>query len=408
MLVVGGSIAGLFAAIALRSRGFDVQIYERAGEALANRGAGIATHRALYDAVRTAGVELRDDMGVHCDGRLVLDRSGAVVGKLDARQLMTSWGLIYRFLRAQVPDAVVHNDRALVGIEAEGAGIRARFENGGDARGDWLIGADGSRSTVRQLVAPEIPFRYCGYFAWRGLFDETRIDAAVAQQLAHRLTLNMAPGGHWLGYLVAGPGDEIRPGQRRYNWAWYRTAAQGIYEDHLTDATGVFHENGIPHGLVRREFVAGLQEEAGAHLAPQLRSIIASTPQPFVQGIYDLGCERLVYDRVALVGDAAFTARPHVGLGVSKAAEDAVSLAAALDAPDALTAWERQRLAYGRAVLAWGRDLGSYCGPAPPDAAARAKAHHHQRPEVLMAETAAVDPARCLARYGWRHPRTDV
>jgi len=404
ILVVGGSIAGLFAAIALRRRGFDVQVYERAGEALANRGAGIATHQALYDAVRAAGMELRDEMGVHSDGRIVLDATGTVIAKLDTRQVMTSWGLIYRFLREQIPAVVLHDDHALVGIETDRDGVRARFANGREASGDWLVGADGTRSTVRQLVAPEISSRYCGYFAWRGLFEETRIAPAVREALAHHLALNMAPGGHWLGYFVAGAGDEIRPGERRYNWAWYRTAARETYEDHLTDATGVFHENGIPHGLVRRRFVDLLQEQAHAQLAPQLRAIVAATPQPFLQGIYDLGCERLIYGRVVVIGDAAFTARPHVGLGVSKAAEDAVTLADALAGERALVAWERDRLAYGRAVLDWSRDLGSYCGPAPRDATTRAKAHRHQQPEVLMTETAAVDPARFLARYGWPGP----
>ncbi len=396
-------MAGLFAAILLRSRGWDAHVYERAGEALANRGAGIATHNALYDAVRSAGIELRDEMGVASRGRVVFDASGAVIGKLDMPQIMTSWGLIYRFLRAQIPDAQYHHGHALVGLEPSSKGIRAVFDNGTRAVGDWLIGADGSRSTVRRLVAPEVGCDYCGYFVWRGLFDEDRIDPPVLAQVADRLALNMAPGGHWLGYLVAGPEDVVEPGQRWYNWGWYRTAGPDRYREHLTDAGGTFHENGIPHDLIRRHFVDAMREEARRSLAPQIQSIIGATPQPFLQGIYDLGCERLVHDGVVLIGDAAFTARPHVGMGVSKAAEDAAALAPALGDQGRMARWERERIRYGRAVLEWSRDLGSYCGPDPRDEAARAKARRHQRPEVLMAETAASDPSPYLARY---RPRT--
>ena len=81
VIIIGGSMAGLFAATALRNLGYDAQIYERAGEALANRGAGIATHDELYAAVRAAGMELRDEMGVRSKGRIMFERDGSVIGR---------------------------------------------------------------------------------------------------------------------------------------------------------------------------------------------------------------------------------------------------------------------------------------------------------------------------------------
>jgi 2-polyprenyl-6-methoxyphenol hydroxylase-like FAD-dependent oxidoreductase len=102
---------------------------------------------------------------------------------------------------------------------------------------------------------------------------------------------------------------------------------------------------------------------------------------------------------VLLVGDAAFTARPHVGLGVSKAAEDATTLAAVLTAPEqraALAEWEAQRLRYGRAAMRWGQELGSYI-KAPADTPEfRAKAEYYARPDVLMTVTAASEPSQYL------------
>ena len=146
--------------------------------------------------------------------------------------------------------------------------------------------------------------------------------------------------------------------------------------------------------------MAKTNEKFHAAGSTYMQAVIAATARPFLQPIYELGCDRLVYDRVVLIGDAAFTARPHVGMGIWKAAQDASTLAAALDAPDAptaLTAWEQQRLAYGRAVMQWGRDLGSYIGPPPQDDAHRAKAEYYQRPEVLMSATAASDPSAFLS-----------
>lgn len=392
-------MAGLCAGVALHHLGLDVHVFERASEELASRGAGIATHDELYASLEGAGVHLRDEMGVRSAGRLLLAQDGSEVARLAMPQVMTSWGLMYRFLRAQMPDARYHNGYVLENLAQHASGVTARFVNGKTFDADWLIGADGTRSAVRQCVAPEVPVHYCGYFGWRGLIDEARLPADVLEQVAYRMTLCLAPGGHWLGYLVAGPADDLTPGRRWYNWGWYRTADAMRLRDHLTDAAGTWHEHGIPHPLIRRELVESMRAEAHALLAPQIRTIIDATAQPFIQGMFDLGCEKLVHGRVCLIGDAAITARPHIGLGVSKAAADATSLADALAADDtagALAVWEQQRLAYGHAALRFSRDLGSYIGPAPVTDERRRKAEYHQRPDVLLAATAPSEPRRWL------------
>ena len=395
VIIIGGSMAGLFAAAALRNLGWQAAIYERAGEALANRGAGIATHDELYAAVRAAGIDLRDEMGVRSKGRIMFDRDGQLIGRHELPQIMTSWGLIYRFLRAQIADTDYHDGHTLSGIEHHGEGVTAVFDNGARVDGDWLLGADGTRSSVRAIVAPEAIAQYCGYFGWRGLIDEALIALSVLAEFDQRMAFGMAPGGHWLGYLVAGPDDALAPGRRWYNWGWYRTATLTQLHDHLTDASGHCHANGIPHDLIRAELVDAMRAESRAYLAPQIQTVIAATTRPFLQGMFDFCAPRLLYDRVALLGDAAATARPHCGLGVSKAAEDAASFAQALDQGDAALAdWQDKRLAYARATVAWSRDLGSYIGPQSDDPARRAKAEYHLRPEVLMAATATSEAQR--------------
>jgi 2-polyprenyl-6-methoxyphenol hydroxylase-like FAD-dependent oxidoreductase len=395
VLIVGGSMAGLFAAINLRNLGWDVQIFERAESELANRGAGIATHNELYAAVRSAGIELRDEMGVHSNGRVMFDRNGSVIASCDMQQIMTSWGLIYRFLREKIPNDCYHSAKSLLNIEQTENHVTAAFDDGTSATGDWLIGADGSRSTTRTQIAPEVVAKYCGYLGWRGLIDESLLSKEVHEQVAHQLAFSMAPGGHWLGYLVAGPNDALTPGQRWYNWGWYRTADDEALRQALTDANGKHYPLGIPHTLLRDEVVTAMRDESRAHLSPQANAIIEATAQPFIQGMYDFGVNQMRYGRTFLVGDAAFTARPHVGLGVSKAADDASKLAHALSSgaqSTALANWETERLRFGKAALQWGRDLGSYIGPEPSTQEQREKAAHYLKPETLITVTASIDP----------------
>jgi 2-polyprenyl-6-methoxyphenol hydroxylase-like FAD-dependent oxidoreductase len=88
-------------------------------------------------------------------------------------------------------------------------------------------------------------------------------------------------------------------------------------------------------------------------------------PQPFFQAINDLESQRLVFGRVALIGDAAFIARPHVGGGITKAAIDAQTLAEALEAQPnnidrALSTFEAKSLHFGKGVVDRSRGLGAY------------------------------------------------
>jgi 2-polyprenyl-6-methoxyphenol hydroxylase-like FAD-dependent oxidoreductase len=132
-----------------------------------------------------------------------------------------------------------------------------------------------------------------------------------------------------------------------------------------TDASGHRHGMAIPPPLIRREVVAALHREALEQLPPQHLDLLQAEPQPFFQAIYDLECERLVFGRAVLLGDAAFVARPHVGAGVTKAALDAQALADALqahgdDIAAALATYERERLTIGKRMVARARRLGAF------------------------------------------------
>ena len=87
------------------------------------------------------------------------------------------------------------------------------------------------------------------------------------------------------------------------------------------------------------------------------------TVQPLIQPIFDLESKKMVNNRILTLGDASFTARPHVGMGVTKAAIDAFSLSDYLNPitfESDLDKWEKERIKAGSFLVERSRDLGKY------------------------------------------------
>jgi len=392
-LVIGGSLGGLFAASLLRKAGWEADIFERVPEELAGRGAGIVTHPELLATLSRCAVEIDDSIGVEVPVRITLDASGRVIGELALKQIMTSWGRLYALLKARFPGDAYHPGHSLERIQETPDGVIAHFANGLRAQGDLLVGADGIRSTVRAQFLPSVTPQYAGYVAWRGLVEESAISAATHAMLFERFAFCLPPGEQMLGYPVAGAANTTRRGHRRYNFVWYRPAAEdSSLPELLTDESGYVHQASIPPPLIRRQVVARMQQDADTLLAPQFAEIVRLTQQPFFQPIYDVESPRLAFGRVVLVGDAAFVARPHVGMGVSKAAGDAVALADAVGAVDdigeALRRYEAARLGFGAAIIARARHLGAYMQAQIKTARERQMAERYRTPEAVMRETA--------------------
>ena len=111
---------------------------------------------------------------------------------------------------------------------------------------------------------------------------------------------------------------------------------------------------------------AEMRAAAETVLAPQFRDLIRLAGQPILQAIYDIESPRMAFGRVAIIGDAAFVARPHVGAGVTKAAQDALILARALSgassiedglAEDDWNGWKLATEAIGKRCQLVGDDL---------------------------------------------------
>ena len=391
ILVVGGSLGGLLAANLLLRGGHDVTVLERSPRSLQGRGAGIVTHAGLRAALAAAGVVIDETLGVAVDQRVVLGIDGQPVGTWAYPQILTSWGRLYALLRAALPEQRHRLNAAVAGVTALEGGVRVQLADGETLHADLLVAADGIRSTVRAQLLPALQPQYAGYVAWRGLCDESALSRHTRSSLFPYFGFGLPEGEQMIGYPVAGADDSTAVGRRRWNFVWYRPAAAGAELDALlTDADGVLHPEGIAPQQVSWRHIAAMRQAARDLLAPQFAEIVEKAAGPFLQPIFDLASPQLANGHLALLGDAAFVARPHIGMGVAKAADDAVALAACVAQHGATAKAVRQyqalRLPAGNALLLRARQLGAYL-----------EAHRHggqmqRSPHDVMHQT-AIDPS---------------
>jgi 2-polyprenyl-6-methoxyphenol hydroxylase-like FAD-dependent oxidoreductase len=395
-LVIGGSMSGLLAALALARRGWDVHVYERVETELAGRGAGIVAQPQLADVFHDIGIDPTVELGVPVEFRRSYGIDGRLMSEIRCPQILTSWDRIYRLLRDAFPSARYHRGKTLVEVTARAGSVTAQFADGETAEGDLLIGADGLRSTVRAQFLPEAVPLYAGYIAWRALIPEAALSPATHRDLFGYMAFCHPPGEQTLGYGVAGPDNDLRPGHRSYNLVWYRPADEDTELPRLlTDRAGTTHSISIPPPLIRAEVIDEMRQAAERLLAPQLREIVRLAVHPFIQPIYDVAASRMAFGRVAILGDAAFVARPHVAIGVAKAAEDALALAESIeqcgDVERGLVRFEALRIGVGHRVIERARHLGAYLQSRARNADERLRAEQHRAPAAVLAETAVLD-----------------
>jgi 2-polyprenyl-6-methoxyphenol hydroxylase-like FAD-dependent oxidoreductase len=390
-LVCGGSIGGLFCAAFLRGAGWETTVFERSRSELSGRGAGIVTHDLLVKLIEQAGASTTD-LGVQVADRVAFDLEGDRVATLPLPQVVTSWDRVHSLLRGLVPEGGYHLGKAISAYRDIGDRILVTCEDGSQTEVDLLIGADGFRSAVRAQMQPSVQPVYSGYVVWRCLAHEADLPDDVRAQIFDAFGFFLPQGTQILGYPIAGPGNDLRPGHRRYNFVWYAPVEHAELADMLTDATGTQHPVTIPPPLVRDEVLNRMQAFARARLSRPFLSILDRSERPFFTPIYDHLSPLFAEGRVALAGDSACVARPHVGMGVTKAAADAEALARHLSQPDVrsgLEAYGRERQAAAELALLTARRLGSYIFAAP-QTGTNLDGRSNPNLARIMAETAVV------------------
>lgn len=358
--MIGGSLGGLIAAVQLVDEGCDVSVFERSPTPLEGRGAGIVLHPVTTSLFEEHGLIDLDHVSSVARVLRYLSREGAVLLEERIAYRFTSYATLYTALVGFLEPERYHLGQELTDLRAAADGVHASFRDGRVEPFDLVVGADGIRSTVRSLLFPDVRPAYAGYVGWRGTLPEDRLPASSRDDLGGALTYHVGDRTHILSYEIPQPDDQ---GGRSMNWVWYRNVPAGEpLEALLTDRDGLLHDLSLPPGTVDDAFLQQLRIAARSLPSP-FRDLVLATPDPFVQVIVDVEVPAMVEGRVCIVGDAAFSLRPHIAAGTAKAAADARALGDALrraegDVEAALRRWEPGQFALGRATSERTRDVG--------------------------------------------------
>lgn len=349
VIVVGGGIGGLTAALALQRRGFRVSVFERADE-FREIGAGLIITANARHALRDLGV----------DGALAKRSScvpvihacdyatGAVKRSTKNRDIEERWGaatlqvhrgdlhdVLKEAVEANDPDAL-HAGYEFAALHQDESGVTATFTNGQTLLGEALIGADGNTSAVRSFVFPGKAAAFNGQVAYRALIPQSLIPERVREL---QMGMHAGPGRYMLFYALRGGSIMNLIGcGRATTWE-----AEGW---------------SIPAS--NEEF-----EAAYADFAPHLMELIRAIPngELFKWGLRDREpLTTWVDGRVAMLGDAAHPMTPFLGQGACIAVEDGLVLgrafAASSSVEEALQRYEVARRTRGTNVQLWSREEG--------------------------------------------------
>lgn len=340
VLIAGAGLGGLCAALALLSRGIDVEVYEQAAELkevgagvqISANGTGVLFALGLEDPVRHWGVRAVDkEIRLWNTGQVwsLFNRDGNAAAKAPIAERYTyPMFMLHRGdLHAMLVDAVqklkpsaIHLGHRAVDFAERGERVEIRFDGHPPATGDILVGADGLHSVVRKQLFGAAVARFTGQVAWRGLVP-------MEQLPEHQRRL---VGTNWIGPRAHVTCYPVHRGEI-FNFV-------GQVDRTDWSAEGWFHE--------------GSKDECHADFPgwhPEVKMMIDGSIRLFKWGLFlREPLARWSSDRVTLLGDACHATLPYLGQGANMALEDGYVLARCLaqwqeDPANALQRYEAAR-----------------------------------------------------------------
>ncbi|KAJ4352603.1 hypothetical protein N0V95_004108 [Ascochyta clinopodiicola] len=393
--IVGGSLGGLFAGVALKHlrKDLNIRILERNPTPLLHdQGAGVVAGRDVQEFFKKHD-RTRIPLTVTSHQRLYLDKSGNVIDREDKEQHMTSWDLLYHLLRAnfdqvgsdyaKAPALEAHEGATtydyghqVVGIDFKSTEyllLKSKTSTGGAGsfHADIVIGADGPSSMIRKFIDPAVQRKYAGYVAWRGTVPEDQVSQSATDVFVEKFPFFHTEGIQILAYTIPGLNGTVEPGKRLLNWVWYVNYKEES-PDHvelMTDKDGKRHHITLPPGGIQDCVWKRQKDIASEVLPPQFAELVNKTQVPFVQAITDVVSPAAILpsdNRVLLIGDALAGFRPHTAASTNQAAMDAEELARAIDKiiegadrDKTLKSWEGDVLEYARSMQKHGVEMGN-------------------------------------------------
>ena len=374
--IVGGSIAGCFAALELIGAGHRVTVFERSDSDLHGLlGAGLGTPTPMFRTLVERDLVDSDLPHLNLSEMAFVspDRAGSRMGCAPLRRPLIfaafHWGDLHRGLRARVPARSYQAGQSVESVTLAGDdGAVVRVADGNEHAFDLVIYADGYRSEGRRSLFPDTELDYSGYVCWRGVVDEREVaDGTDVGLTFARFGTTGLPGSFI--YPIPGRDGSVATGERLINWGCYLPMTEERSGEFLVGRDGRHHEGAIPPGEMRADEERRLKALARQSLPPFYGDIIEASPGTFAQAVYSVSVPAYRRGRICLTGDAAGVATPFTGSGIFKAANNAIRLREALDThvDVALGAWSDGEAAAAHEILDLGRQFEEAFIWNPPD-----------------------------------------